>query len=251
MYYDFVKAKSSIRKMRSTDRGRGENDMKRKEIRPVISGLIAMLLVVTLAAPALAATATLKVGSTGSAVRSVQEQLIMRGYLDDNADGVYGAKTKAAVVAFQKDQNLTADGICGAATQNALAGADRSLRTIPADVMWLARLISAEAKGEPYRGQLAVGNVIMNPGKSSEFPNTVYGVIFQYTNGVPQFSPVADGSIWNQPTISSIRAAWASYRGQKTVASCLYFFNPTKVPVNWISKNRTYYTTIGSHAFYR
>ena len=222
--------------------------MKRKLMRQTITIVFALFMMVIMATPTFAAT--LRKGSTGTDVVKLQEVLIIRGYLDDVADGMFGSRTAAALMKLQKDEGLVVDGIYGPASQQAISSIDRSTRSIPEDVLWLARIIHAEAKGESYLGQLAVGSVVMNRVASSQFPNTVYGVIFQYTSGVPQYSPVADGSIWNQPSDSCIRAAWASYQGQKPVSSCLFFFNPKISPINWISKNRTFYTRIGGHDFY-
>jgi hypothetical protein len=119
------------------------------------------------------------------------------------------------------------------------------------DIYWLARIIEAEAGGEPYLGKLAVGNVIMNRVQSKQFPDTVYKVIFEYYQGIPQFSPVADGTIHNTPSADSMKAARESYYGtKKPVGNALYFFNPAKAAGTWIVKNRSYVTTIGGHAFY-
>ena len=119
------------------------------------------------------------------------------------------------------------------------------------DLYWLARIIHAEAEGEPYQGKLAVGNVVMNRVQSSLFPNTVKGVIFDYFNTIPQFSPVADGTIYNTPNQDSIKAAREALNGAKPVADCMYFFNPDKSEGTWIVRNKTYYTRIGNHVFYR
>ena len=96
-----------------------------------------------------------------------------------------------------------------------------------------------------------MGNVILNRVNSSSFPNTIYGVIFEYYRGIPQFSPVADGSIYNTPSSESIRAAKDAYYGSRPVGNALYFFNPSKAEGKWIANTRKYVTTIGNHAFYR
>ena len=117
------------------------------------------------------------------------------------------------------------------------------------ELYWLSRIINAESRGESMRGKIAVGDVILNRVKSTMFPNTIYGVIFDRQYGV-QFEPVINGSIYNTPTTESVGAAKRSLEGQSTVGECLYFFNPLTATNSWIAQNRPYYTTIGGHAFY-
>ena len=117
------------------------------------------------------------------------------------------------------------------------------------EVFWLARIISAESRGEPMKGKLAVGNVILNRVRSSSFPNTIYGVIFDKKYGT-QFSPVANGTIYNTPTVDSIIAAKMCLEGYSLSSDVLYFVNPTKAPNSWIAQNRTYAFTVGNHAFF-
>lgn len=119
------------------------------------------------------------------------------------------------------------------------------------DIYWLARIIEAEAGGEPYKGKVAVGNVVINRVLSSSFPNTVYGVIFEYYGNIPQFSPVADGTIYNNPSQVSIQAAKDAANGARPVGDATYFFNPSKAAGTWIVRNKTYVTRIGGHVFYR
>lgn len=115
---------------------------------------------------------------------------------------------------------------------------------------WLARIIEAESGAEPYHGKLAVGNVILNRVESRDFPNSIYGVVFDRKNGV-QFTPVANGTIYNTPSAESIRAAETCLTGTKVVEDCLYFFNPkTATKASWIIQNCTYYASIGNHDFY-
>lgn len=117
-------------------------------------------------------------------------------------------------------------------------------------VYWLSRIIEAESGAEPYRGKLAVGNVVLNRVKSTDFPNSIYGVIFDRKNGV-QFTPVANGTIYNTPSADSIRAAKACLNGTSVVGDCLYFFNPkTATKAGWIVKNCKFYASVGNHDFY-
>ena len=120
----------------------------------------------------------------------------------------------------------------------------------PDAVEWLARIISAESQGEPLAGQIAVGNVVLNRVKSGEFPDTIYGVIFDRQDGV-QFTPVSAGSIYWMPTAESVIAAKLCLEGASTAGDCLYFLNPEKSASGWIAANRTYAMTLGSHDFYR
>jgi len=202
--------------------------------------------------------AILKWGSRGSEVTKLQNALKAKGYFHANVTGYYGGITTEAVKKFQRDHGLKVDGIAGPQTKNALyqqstASRGESTRSSQeeGDIYWLARIIEAEAGGESYQGKLAVGNVIMNRVKSKDFPDTVYKVIFEYYQGIPQFSPVADGTIYNTPSADSMKAARESYDGTKRpVGNALYFFNPAKAAGTWIVKNRAYVTTIGGHAFY-
>ena len=119
------------------------------------------------------------------------------------------------------------------------------------DMYWLSRIIEAEASGEPYQGKVAVGSVILNRVAMADFPNSVKGVIFEYSNGLPQFSPVADGTIYNTPSQESINAAVDAFNGAKPAGSSTFFFNPSKSAGSWIVSHKTYVTRIGNHVFYK
>ena len=117
------------------------------------------------------------------------------------------------------------------------------------DLYWLSRIISAESQGEPLAGQIAVGNVVLNRVAHSDFPSTVKDVIFDTKHGV-QFTPVANGAIYWEPTAQSVKAAQMALEGSNTVGKSLYFFNPSLSQGTWIVQNRTYHSTIGNHRFY-
>ncbi|MBE6653006.1 MAG: cell wall hydrolase [Ruminococcaceae bacterium] len=117
------------------------------------------------------------------------------------------------------------------------------------DLYWLSRIISAEAKGEPLAGQIAVGNVVLNRVRSQQFPHTVKDVIFDTKYGT-QFSPVAVGTIYQAPTESSVRAAKICLEGYTLSTKMLYFFNPRISTSSWIERTRPYIMTIGNHKFY-
>jgi uncharacterized protein YgiM (DUF1202 family) len=119
------------------------------------------------------------------------------------------------------------------------------------DLYWLARIVQAESSGEPFDGKLAVANVVLNRVKSSQFPNSIYGVIFQRNGNYAEFSPVDDGSIYNTPSSDSVRASEMALNGQNNVPGALYFYNPWRTsPGNWI-RTRPLIARIGNHVFAR
>jgi len=197
------------------------------------------------------AAVTLQTGSTGSDVRRVQERLIQWGYMSGSADGIYGADTEAAVRRFQSANGLTADGRVGSKTAAAigitLSGASNATSSAvyrSADHRLLSKLVYAEARGESYKGQVAVAAVVLNRVASSAFPNTVSGVIYQ--SGA--FSCVSNSSINNTPDSSCIRAALDALNGWDPTGGCLYYYNPNKTSDQWI-RTRTVQTVIGNHYF--
>lgn len=117
------------------------------------------------------------------------------------------------------------------------------------EIFWLGRIIEAESGGELKAGKIAVGNVILNRVKSEDYPNTIYGVIFDKKFGV-QFQPVSNGTIYNTPSSESLQSAKLALSGTNTVGDSLYFLNPTIATSFWITSNREYHTTIGNHDFY-
>lgn len=117
------------------------------------------------------------------------------------------------------------------------------------ELEWLAKIVSAEAQGEAMEGKIGVANVILNRLKSPDFPDTIYGVIFDRNYGV-QFTPVANGTVYNEPTADSYQAAKQALEGVSMVGECLYFCNPVTSTNDWIPNNRIYSQTIGQHDFY-
>ena len=215
---------------------------------------LSLLLTVTalMCAIAPAALAVLEVGSRGSDVTAVQRKLIQWGYLSGNADGRYGEKTRAAVLAFQRKNGLAADGRVGPSTAAAMGitlsggggAVAASASIISADHRLLSRLVYAEARGETYKGQVAVAAVVLNRVASASFPNTVSGVIFQ--SGA--FSCVSNGQINNTPDSTAIRAALDALNGWDPTGGCLYYYNPRATDDKWI-RTRTVKTVIGNHSF--
>ena len=223
-------------------------------------GLIFIVLMLTLSFSSVFATSTtyplLKYGSRGTAVVKLQQALKTQSYLNGAADGIYGSMTRNAVIKFQTAKKISVDGIAGNQTQTILYAQATTLSratstTAATNLYWLARIIHAEAEAEPYEGKVAVGNVVLNRVNSSAFPDTIKGVIFEYYQGIPQFSPVADGTIYNTPSATSIQAAKAALAGQRPVGTATYFFNPDKAAGRWIVDNKTYVKRIGNHVFYK
>ncbi|MBR4033802.1 MAG: cell wall hydrolase, partial [Clostridia bacterium] len=117
------------------------------------------------------------------------------------------------------------------------------------DLYWLSRIISAESRGEPFIGQLAVGTVVINRTRSDYYPDTIYEVIFDRLGGV-QFTPASTGSVYRDPTESSILAAKLCLEGFSLDEGILFFFNSKLAAGSWITSNRTYTMTVGQHDFY-
>jgi len=206
--------------------------------------------------PAAQAAVVLEVGSRGENVTKVQKRLIQYDYLDGSADGRYGEDTRNAVRLFQRRNGLNVDGKVGPATAAALgvtlsssgggtkSSTSSSGKYISSDHRLLAKLVYAEARGETYKGKVAVAAVVLNRVRSSSFPNTLSGVIYQKS----AFTSVSNGSINNTPDSSSIRAALDALNGWDPTGGCLYFYNPRGTSDKWI-RTRTIKTVIGNHSF--
>ena len=193
--------------------------------------------------------AVLKQGSKGDLVKEVQTKLIKWGYLTGRADGIFGAKTKAAVIKFQRKNGLTADGVIGTRTAQALgislsSNTSSSQTTSSTNLNLLARVVYGEARGEPYTGQVAVAAVVLNRVKSSSFPNTVAGVVYQ--SGA--FDCVSDGQINLTPNQSAYNAARDALNGWDPTYGCLFYYNPRTATSKWML-SRTVKLNIGNHAF--
>ena len=216
---------------------------------PLLSlAALAVLLVLLVTLPFTGAAAVYRQGSRGTEVRTIQTKLKRWGYYSGSVDGIYGKQTTAAVVSFQKKNGLTADGVCGEKTLAALGmgTANTAQSSGREDDLWLlARMISAEARGEPYSGQVAVGAVILNRVKHPSFPNTISGVLYQ----PGAFSSVADGQFYSvQITDSARKAAQDALNGSDPSGGAIYFYNPAKSTSKWIFSRETI-LTIGDHVF--
>lgn len=191
-----------------------------------------------------AKAAAFKKGSYGTTVTEIQKKLKDWGYYSGEADGIYGSATEAAVKKFQAKNGLTADGITGSATLAALGISDSSAGSQSVDIDLLARLISAEARGEPYSGQVAVGAVVLNRMEHPSFPSTLSGVIFQ--SGA--FSCLYDGQFYEPVAESAYRAARDALNGWDPSGGAIYYFNPVTATSSWIW-SRPLIVTIGKHRF--
>lgn len=188
---------------------------------------------------------TYKKGSTGSVVTQIQTILKDQGYYFGSVDGIYGSATESAVKWFQSRWGLTVDGKAGQQTLEALGiNVSATQSSTSGDTALLARLISAESRGEPYVGQVAVGAVVLNRVEHPSFPNSISGVIYQ--NGA--FSCIADGQ-WNASVSdSAYQAARDALNGWDPCGGAIYYFNPATATSSWIW-SRPYIITIGSHRF--
>lgn len=186
-----------------------------------------------------------KLGSQGKEVTAIQNALKDRGLFTGEATGYYGTKTQAAVKQFQRQKGLTVDGIAGPQTLGALG---ITSGTIPAatesNINLLARIISAEARGEPYTGQVAVGAVVLNRVEHPSFPDTISGVIYQ--NGA--FTAINDGQFWKPIASSCYNAARDALNGWDPSGGAIYYYNPSKTSNKFI-RSRPVITQIGSHLF--
>ena len=186
---------------------------------------------------------------TTSETKTVQTKLKRWGYYTGSVDGIYGNLTKKAVRYFQSKNGLVVDGIVGKKTAAALgmtlgATSTTSSSISSSDLNLLARCVYAEARGEPYTGQVAVAAVVLNRVKSASFPNTISGVIYQpYA-----FTAVDDGQINLTPNSTAYKAAQDALNGWDPTYGCLYYYNPATATSSWIWSRKTV-VTIGKHTF--
>ena len=185
-----------------------------------------------------------KMGSTGSEVKQIQTVLKQKGYYFGSIDGIFGTATRTAVRNFQKANGLTVDGIVGKKTLAKLGISGSGNSSSSSDYTLLARLISAEARGESYLGQVAVGAVVLNRVEHPSFPDTVSGVIYQ--KGA--FSCLNDGQFYEPVSDSAYSAARDALNGVDPSGGAIYYYNPKKSTNKWIL-GRKIITTIGDHVF--
>ncbi|MBQ1962377.1 MAG: spore cortex-lytic enzyme [Clostridia bacterium] len=206
--------------------------------------IAAMLCAVMLCGFSFSVLAVSQMGSMGEEVSAVQSALKDRGYYDGKVDGIYGTVTKNAVTKFQKDNGLKTDGIAGKQTLKALGIDEGNDVFTSSDISLLARVISAESRGEPYIGQVAVGAVILNRIEHPSFPDTLAGVVYQ--RGA--FSCMDDGQINEAVADSAYQAARDALNGLDPSGGAIYYYNPKTATSKWIF-SRPVITQIGAHVF--
>lgn len=190
-----------------------------------------------------------KQGSRGNEVRQIQQKLKTWGYYSGEVDGIFGVQTKKAVMDFQRKNGLTVDGIAGSATLRAM-GISSSQQTggsggySESDIALLANIISAEARGEPFEGQVAVGAVVLNRVEHPSFPDTLPGVVYQ----PGAFTAITDGQINEAVAESARKAAREALAGSDPSGGALYYYNPDKTSNKWI-RTRPVIKRIGAHLF--
>lgn len=194
-------------------------------------------------------------GSRGEEVKQIQTKLKSWGYYNGEVDGIFGSNTQAAVKKFQQKNGLNVDGVVGEKTLTALginssssngknSGNTTNSSSNNSDLYLLAKLVHAEARGESYRGKVAVAASVLNRVKSSSFPNTIAGVIYQ--KGA--YTCVDDGQINLSPDAESKKAAQDAINGWDPTSGCIYYFNPNTATSGWIW-TRPQVLTIGKHIF--
>lgn len=186
---------------------------------------------------------------TTAQTKTVQTKLKQWGYYAGAVDGIFGPKTKEAVKYFQRKNGLTVDGIVGKKTAAAMgislstSGSSSTLQS-SSDLNLLAKIVYAEARGEPYTGQVAIAAVVLNRVKSASFPNTISGVIYQpYA-----FTAVNDGQINLTPNNTAYKAAQDALNGWDPTYGCVFYYNPKTATSSWIWSRKTV-VTIGNHVF--
>lgn len=178
--------------------------------------------------------------------RTIQTKLKRWGYYKGAIDGIYGSQTRQAVRYFQSKNGLSVDGIVGPKTAVALGMTLSSSQSSQSsgDLDLLAKIVYAEARGEPYSGQVAIAAVVLNRVESPSFPNTIAGVIYQpYA-----FTAVSDGQINLTPNSTAYKAAQDALNGWDPTYGCLYYYNPATATSSWIWSRQTV-VTIGNHTF--
>lgn len=215
--------------------------MKRKHF---IILFVAIIVIFSGIALQYSSTPTLsRLGSRGEEVRQIQTRLKNWGYNISVVDGIYGPITRNAVLQFQRNNGLIADGIAGPQTLAAI-GLPTGATSQSNDVQLLARIISAESRGEPYTGQVAVGGVVLNRVRHPSFPNTMAGVIYQ----PGAFTALVDGQFNVAVAASAYNAARDALNGWDPSGGSIYYYNPAKTTNQWIY-SRPVVTRIGKHVF--
>ena len=224
--------------------------MKDKRVYKIIGLIIILTLLITCFIFENNVIALSRYGSRGTEVSQIQTKLKRWGYYSGSVDGIFGSQTLAAVKYFQRTNGLTVDGIAGTQTLNAMgitsssSSGSSTSSSNNSNLNLLSRLVYSEARGESYTGQVAVAAVVLNRVKSSSFPNTISGVIYQ--RGA--FDAVSDGQINMTPDSTATKAAQDALNGWDPSYGAIYYFNPNTATSAWIW-SRPMTVTIGNHRF--
>lgn len=218
-------------------------EKKRLIIRLIVIFLVNMILIFVVQISGRAEAAGYKKGSSGGTVGQIQKVLSDEGFYADAVDGVYGSATEAAVKSYQQAKGMTGDGVAGDTTLEAM-GITGAAGVPDNETDLLARIISAEARGEPYSGQVAVGAVILNRVNHPSFPDSVSGVIYQ----PGAFSALDDGQFEKPVAESAYQAAREALGGWDPTGGATFYYNPagTSSEFMW---SRPVMVTIGNHRF--
>ncbi len=223
-----------------------------KKVTAVLMSLVCLLGIIAAVLPGITAARAAHIvkGDTTANIKAVQTRLSELGYYTYKIDGLWGWRTTAAVKQFQRDYGLTQDGIVGSWTEKSLkitlSGGSSQSSVSSANLDLLARCVYAEARGEPYTGQVAIAAVVLNRVESPSFPNTISGVIYQ--KGA--FTCVSDGQINLTPNQTAYNAARDALNGWDPTNGCLYYYNPATATSKWIWSLKVQ-LTIGRHSFAR
>ncbi len=235
--------------------------MSRKAAVIVTLVLISMLFMGTSLEAAALGSRTLQFGSRGEDVAELQRTLNNLGYWTGPVDGIYGKLTERGVINFQIAKKIRIDGIAGPQTFGAMGVNQPRLvsrsgtssgtsRFSAADLDLLARLVRAESGGEPYLGQVAVAASVLNRVKSSQYPNTLRGVIYQVSGGYIQYCPVRNGTINRPANASARKAVEEAVNGRDPSNGATGFYNPRFTSNAWV-RSRPVTTSIANHVFFR
>ena len=223
-----------------------------KKVTAVLMSLVCLLGIIAAVLPGTTAARAAHIvkGDTTANIKAVQTRLSELGYYTYKIDGLWGWRTTDAVKRFQRDYGLTQDGIVGSWTEKSLkitlSGGSSQSSVSSANLDLLARCVYAEARGEPYTGQVAIAAVVLNRVESPSFPNTISGVIYQ--KGA--FTCVSDGQINLTPNQTAYNAARDALNGWDPTNGCLYYYNPATATSKWIWSLKVQ-LTIGRHSFAR
>ncbi|KGX83777.1 spore cortex-lytic enzyme [Pontibacillus marinus] len=205
-----------------------------------IFSVASAVFVATPATEVKAATPVLQQGDQYGHVWDAQNRLKQLGLYKGELDGLFGPLTEQAVIDFQRSRGLIVDGIIGSNTWKAL----RNDTFTKNEIQMLAQVIHGEARGEPYKGKVAVAAVVLNRLHHEDFPNSIKGIIFESR----AFTAVQDKQYYLTPNNESYKAAYAAIKGWDPTQNATFYFNPKTATSDWIW-TREQIKQIGKHVF--